>query len=484
VGKQLIKPVRMFKRAPSYAVILGLLVLGLPLTDRAQESKPERPVLRISLEDAVQMGLRNSQDIRIASSQSRESATSITSARASLFPVINATFDYTRTLSAQTFALPPGFNLAGLPFGQANNYNFGVGYNQPLFRPGIFRGIEIAKQYYRSAQDQETETQLDIVLGICQGYYGAVLADRLADIARAQIDQLDAQLKDVRLQRQAGNASDLDVSRVEVNRENVAPQLSDALNARDQAILGLKRLIYLPVATDLVLTDQLSAEGFRPVTDGDIAELTAASVKQRAAVRAAQRLNTIRQAEIKQAKTAFWPTVDIIGNVGEQAFPSNLIPNRSEFQDNYTIGFRVSIPLFEGGQKIARVRAARERLTQSELQLEKLVLSVQTDVEEWRLKLKRAEALIESRARASQQAARVYELTDLSYRQGSSTHLDLTDARTNLRLARANEVQTVHDYYSAYLHLIRSVGVPAPNFVRSQSLSSHKPGSGTPSPSK
>jgi outer membrane protein len=222
------------------------------------------------------------------------------------------------------------------------------------------------------------------------------------------------------------------------------------------------------------LTDHLQAEGFKPVPDGDIFELTSRNVSQRAAVRAAERLNKIRRSEITQAKVAYLPSVDLNGNMGEQAFASDLLPKRSEWQDNWTIGFRVSIPIFDGGQKHARVRAAQERLKQSELQLDRLVLSVQTETEDWRVKLKRAEELIANRGRASQQAARVYDLTDLSYRQGTATHLDLTDARTSLRLARANEVQSVHDYYSAYLHLIRSVGVPPDNFSKIQALSSHQ----------
>ena len=448
----------------------------------AQLKTPEaHSKLALSIEDAVAMGLQKSQDIRIAASQSREGATSITIAKSVFYPNINASFDYSRTVAMQVFNFPAGFNLGGLglPFGQANSYTFGLSYSLPLFRPGIFRGVQIAKDYYQSAKDQETEVQLNTVLNICETYYGGLLAYRLAEIAQVQIDQLEAQLKDIRLQKQAGNASDLDVSRVEVNRENVAPQLSDALNARDNSLLQLKRLINVPLNTELVLTDQLKAEGFKALPETEVAELTSRKTTQRAAVRAAERLNRIRTAEIKQAKAAYLPSADINGNIGEFAYPADLFPRKSDWQDNWTIGFHVTIPVFAGGQRVARVRAAQERLEQAQLQLESLLLSVQADTEYWRTKLKREEDLIVTRGRASQQASRAYDLTELSYKQGTATHLDLTDARTSLRLARANEVQTVHDYYTAYLRLIRSVGVPPGNFTRIQSLSSHQtfPGS-------
>lgn len=452
--------------APKPFFLCFLLVFPWPALGQ------EAPKIALSLEGAVQLGLQKAQDIKIAESQSRESKTSVDAAIGSILPAVNAQFDYTRSLTI--IPLPAAFNIPGLPFGQANTHTFGLAFSQPVYRAGSVRGIEIAQDYFRSAKDQETETRLDTVLNICETYYRAVLAERLSEIAQLQIDQLEAQLKDVRLQRQAGNASDLDVSRVEVNRENVAPQLADALNARDDAMQSLKRLLNLAVSTDLSLIDELNAEKFSPIGDEDIRELSQTAVQQRAAVRAAERLNRIRQAEIKQAKAAFLPTVDIVGNIGEQAYPKDFIPRSPDFQDNWTAGFRVSIPIFAGGQRIARVKAARERLQQSEFQLEKLLLFIRSDVENWRVRLKRAEDLIGSRTRASKQAVRVYELTELSYRQGTGTHLDLTDARTNLRVARANEVQALHDYYTAYLRLIRTVGVPPENFAQVQTLSSHK----------
>ncbi|MHB8523310.1 MAG: TolC family protein [Limisphaerales bacterium] len=465
---------RVRSRVLGLSLVLLLMMRGLI----AAEQTP--PQLTLTVEGAVERGLKLGQEVRIAESQSRETRTQTDIARSLVLPSINAQSDYTRSLTPLQLSLPPGLSFGGLPFGQVNTYNFGLVFGQPLYHPGAIRGIRIAEDYFRSAKDQETETRLDLVLNICQAYYGAVLAERLAEIAQVQIDQLDAQLKDIRLQRQAGNASDLDVSRVEVNRENIEPQKVDALNARDQALLLLKRLVNVDVHTDLTLADQLTAENFQPISDAEIGDLMNAAVQRRAAVRAAQRLTRIRAAEIKQAKAAYLPSLDFFSRLNEQAFPQTTLPMRSDYQDDWSVGFRLSMPLFDGGQRWANVRAAKERLKQADLQLELLLETVQSNTEESRLRLKRAADLIVTRLRASQKAVRVYDLTDLAYLQGTATYLDVTDARTNLRQARANEVQAVHDYYVAYLQLIRTVGVSPEDFARAQSLSSHKPTAASP----
>lgn len=448
------------------SLVLVLMTCGVGLAQQAP------PKLTLTVEEAVHRGLQHGQEVGIAESQSRETKTQIGSARSLALPTLDGAASYTRSFAVQTFVLPPEFGT--LPFGNANTYNFSLTLSQPLFRPGALRGIRIAEDFFRSAKDQETETRLDLVLSICEAYYGAELSERLAEIAQAQIEQLEAQLKDIRLKKQAGDASDLDVARVEVNRENIEPQVADAYNARDEAMLRLKRLINSDFHAELNLVDQLKAEDFHPIGDAEISDLISSAFQRRAAIRVAQRLTRIRREEIKQAKAEFLPSVDIFARLGEQAFPAAVLPTQAGFQDDWAAGVQVSMPFFEGGRRLAKVRAAKERLKQADLQLEQLLEVVQTDTEVSRLKLKRAAGLIESRTRASQKAVRVYELTDLAYLQGTSTHLDLTDARTNLRQARANEVQAVHDYYVAYLRLLRTVGVSPEDFAKAQTLSSHK----------
>jgi outer membrane protein TolC len=429
---------------------------------------------QLSVEDAVEMALSESHDIRIAMSQARETATQVSVARADALPNVSLQFSYSRLISPDSFQLPPGLDLGNLPFGRENTYNTALGIVQPLYRPGVLRGIRIAREYFRIAQDQTAETQLTTVLNVCLTYYDAVLAHQLAEIAQAQLDQFESELKEIRLRREAGEASDLDVSRAEVNRANVEPQLVDALNTRDSAMLRLRQLINLDAEADLVLTDELNTDGFKPIEDTELGDLTSASLQHRAAVRVAQRQVHIRREEVKQARAAYLPSLDAVGSFGYQAYPADTIPDADEWQKNWTAGLQLSIPIFEGGRRRAGVIAAKERVEQAALQLDQLVRAIRIEVERWRIQLKRAEALIVTRAHASDQAVRVYELTGLSYRNGSATYLELTDARTNLRSARANEVLTLHDYVAAYLNLIRAVGVAPEAFAHVQDLESHK----------
>ena len=435
-------------------------------------AQPLRPQLSLTIAEAVTRGLDISEEVKLAASQTRETATGVSVARSAILPQANGQFQYTRTI--RTLFSIPGFANVPLPLGQANGYNMALVLSQPLYRPGAMRGIQIAKDYLKSAKDQESESRLDLVLQICQSYYDTLLANSLAAISQAQVDQLEAQLHDVQLQRQAGNASDLDVLRVQVNRDNIAPQLVAVINSRDDSLFALRQLLNIEKNTDLVLADQLLADGFRPVDETELETLVRNALDTRASVRAARRSAAIQELQVKQARAAYYPSVDAVGQLGEQAYPENFFPNNRDFIDNWSVGFQINIPLFSGGRRKAQVKAAEERAKQAWLQLELVKESVESQAEEARRELRRSADLVATRTRTTAQAARVFELTELAYKQGVAGHLELDDARLNLRQSRSNETQAVHDYYLFYLRLLRLVGIPAEAFTSANSLSSHK----------
>ena len=414
-------------------------------------------VISLSIADAVSIGLANSTALKIANSQTRQAAAGVMSARSAILPSVNGTYQYTHTIQ-QVFTIP---GVPFLPFAQPHMYTMGISGTQPVYRPGSIRGIQIAKGFLANAKDQESEIRLELVLEICQAYYGSVLANTLAEIARLQIALLDRQLEEVRLQRKTGNASDLDVLRVEVNRSNTEPELIRAIDARDDALRALRNILTLADWAEVKLTDQLSTEGFTPVSDNELNHLVYNALSSRPRIQAAEELVRVRENQVKAARSAFYPSIDAVGNFGEMAFPNTFWPSTSSMFDNWTIGFQINLPLFSGFRRIANIRTANEQAIQARESAKQAQQDVVNEATTARRQLIRTAGLVQSRAEGTTRARRVFELTDLAFREGSANYLDIDNARMNLAQASANETQAVHDYYMNYLRLLRVVGIPA-----------------------
>lgn len=476
-----------------------LTIIAVAFTSPASVSAQQTAVtttdtIALSLSDALRRGLNDGEEAKLATASVEVAGQQVASVRSGVFPQFSGRLGYTRTIrtpfgSSRGFSLPDSlkFNpdpmasieerlrylekntahaglgalsslFSGLPFGQKNTYLATLSITQTVFDPSVFAGLKIAKEFEQMAKSQATEQRLDVALNIIQAYYDAVLADRLATIVAASAEQLAAQSRQVNLVRAAGNASDLDVLRVEVDLQNIEPQRVGALNQRDVALLNLKRLINVPINQPVALLDQLQADGFRAVPGDFVAQLADNALKQREAIAASDREVDIRHQQVSLAKGAYLPTVSMSANFGKQALPSDFIPSTADFRDDWNAGLAISIPIFSGGKRKADVELARVQLKTSELQLAQLRESVSLDVAQQRGELERASALIRARAQTVAQAERVYSLTNLSYERGQQTSLELSNSRLQLQQARGNEAQALHDYYVALAKLLRAAG--------------------------
>ena len=463
----------------------------------AQVTPPAPPVrgdtVPLALSEAVRRALEESEEIGLARSQVQLADAQVTETRAGALPQIGGTLGYTRTFASAFqsggFTLPDSLRfepdslasieerisylernapLAGLgglgslfgnlPFGQENAYSFNLNASQLLYSGGrTGAALRIARDFREAARLGLTEETAEIELQVRTAYYRALLAQELEEIATAALQQAEAFLAQERLRLGAGRASELDVLRAEVSRDNLRPQLVEARNAAELSLLNLKRLTDLPLEQPVRLTTPLAAPPASVLAqDGPSPQL---QVAQRAAVAAAERQVSIREQGVRVARGAYLPNVSVQMNYGRQLFPSTMFAFNEEWRTDWTAGLNVNIPIFNGFQRSAQLQQARVELERARLQLSQLREGVQLQYEQARGERERARAAISARQRTVDAATRVYELTTLRYSQGLATQLEVSQARLELLQARTNLAQAVADFYIADAGVSRAAGV-------------------------
>jgi len=487
--------------------LLAVVLLAplVPAGLAAQEPPAEAGAARIqlSLQDALSRALEQSEEVRLAKAQVDAARAQARRARSAALPQVNAQFGYTRTLrsvfqNVGGFTLPDSLRfepdptlpleervkyledktpnaalgaLGGLfrnlPFGNEHTWVAGLSVSQPLFTGGrISSAISAAEAAADAASAALEEARAEIALDVKRAYYDALLASRSVEIVEMSTELAREHLEQVRLRLSAGRASELEALRAEVELENLMPQLVQARNQRDVAMLNLKRLINLPVDAEIELTTELDAQ---TSTGTDLVaiklpELDEAEdlLNRRAALRAAREQVTISEEQVDIARAAYLPTVALTGSLMRQAFPAGSFgfPARNDWRDDWTVGFAVQLPLFQGFKRGADVDAAKAQLRQAELQLEQLREALRLQYRQAKSELERAQAQVAAASRTVEQAERVYELTELRYREGLATQLDVSNARLALQQARINQVQAYHAAYTALAQAERMLGLP------------------------
>ncbi|MEP0548157.1 MAG: TolC family protein [Rhodothermales bacterium] len=480
---------RLFPLFPALVVLAAFATSAT-----AQDIVPPRPVgapLALSLDEAVLMAVERSEEVGLARSQVDLAAAQTRQAYSALFPQISANLNYTRAIQSSTeiggddtvvdpaliFDPDPtapledrvtylednagnaalgaiGGLFSGLPFGQKNTYAATISLGQTIYSPQLGAGIQIAKHFREAAGYNLTEELADIRLQVQQAYIQALVAQELVVISQAAIVQAQSFLDTEQLRLTAGTNSELEVLRAQVELENLRPQLVQAQNAAELAVLDLKRLTNLPYGQPVALTTPLTLPA--PDELENVALDAEALVSGRAAILAAEEQVAIAEQQVRLKRAAYLPSVSFQANYGRQLFTEEIFDFGGEWRPDFTVGVGVSVPIFNGFRRSAEVQQARVELSQAEFQTAQLREAVQLQAEQALGEKRRARALIAARQQTIEQAGRVYRLTGLQYDEGLSTPLEVSDARLSLLQARTNLVQALADFYNADANLLRA----------------------------
>jgi outer membrane protein TolC len=468
----------------------------------AQVQKIATPPIPLSLEDAIRRSVQQSEEVQLASADVDLASTRVRAAQSQRLPQINATTSYTRTFQSPfsrglDFDLAPDqqFNpdpnapleqrvryleenadnavlstlagllttsLQGVGLGSPHTYGVNLGGSQLLFSSGRVRAaIDIATEVREAARFTTRERAGEVELEVQRAYYQALFAGELETIAAAALVQAESFHNQVQLRLKAGYASDLDVLRAEVERENLRPQLIEAQNARQLAELNLKRLVNIPLEQPIALTTPLEI----PLNahDDSVFENAEMLLETRPAVRAAESQVAARRAGVDAARAAYLPSVNLQLAYGAQAFPFGVVDfSDAAWRPNGSAIVGVQVPVFNGFQRSADVGQAQVQLRQAELQLAQLREAIRLEYEQARGERERARATIAARQRTVEQAQRVYDLTVLRFEQGQATQLEVSDARLALLQARSNLAQALTDFYIATASVRRALGLVGP----------------------
>lgn len=470
------------------ALLFAVLTLGA--VRLAAQQPAAGPVPRsLSLEDAIRTAEQQSATIGIARAGMTRAEGQDDQARSQFLPQIVASLGYTRTLRSQfsgfSFGGPSdttgpktesvcaphiastatpqerdaalaqavtcqsaslGSSFQSVGFGAANQYVFGLQVSQNLFTWGRLTGQRTAAVAGQRVADIEFNAQrAQLALDVTQAYYDAVLAQQLVVIADSTLAQTDELLRQTQVARQVGNASEFDLLKAQVTRDNQRPLVLQAETNRDVAVLNLKRLLQLPLDDSIALTTPIENAPVPSLTGIATAPAPDTSAADRAAVRQAAQNLRAQQGLLQVAKSARYPSLALTSGYQRLFFPQTAFPSWNNYRENWTVGVSAQVSLFSGGNTHGAELIAQANVEQARAQLQQTEQYAALDARVAMRQLAQAEASWQASAGTSEQAQRAYAIDQVRYREGISTQTDLAQSRLLLQQAEANRAQAARD---------------------------------------
>jgi outer membrane protein TolC len=186
-----------------------------------------------------------------------------------------------------------------------------------------------------------------------------LLATELLGIARSQL--------------QAGTGVGLDVTRAQAQLAATRANLIAARNAREHAHLDLLRALSLPVGTPIQLADSLSTTDAEQVPADETA-LVAQAIRTRPDIIAEEQRVRAAQLGLSAIRAERLPTLGLVADDGV------IGKNGAKLLNTYTWGLQVSLPIFDGFRREARVQEQQSVVREAEIRQRDLELQAAADV--------------------------------------------------------------------------------------------------------
>lgn len=467
----------------SAPVAFMLFIMAGAIAPRALDAQESAGAM--GLEQVVRTALGSNRDVIAARLGLREANERVSEAWSNVYPTVDLNVSYTRNISPPVNFLPAAIfdptagpdDYIGVQFGADNQWTSSLSVEQPLFRPSVFVALGAAGRF-ESLQEESVRGQTQaVVTRVRVAYYQLLLAQEQVRLTENSLHRVRQSLDETQALHRAGLASEYDVLRLQVEFANMQPNLRRAQNASLQARrqiaveLDVSDQESLEVKGSLAEMDLENIEANTPANrevlaftgfQGGVGEAVRVAGDLRSDVRQLELIEDLRRSEMRLEQVSYLPEVTLFGNYIINA-QDNGSPNffaRGDGQRAYSrmVGVRVSIPIFQGFSRDARIDQKRALVRQAEAQTQKGVDQAVAQVKSL------IEATDEARLRARgqrlavTQAERGFEIASAQYREGLSSQLELTDSEVALRQSEFNYAQAVYDYLVARAQLDEATG--------------------------
>jgi outer membrane protein TolC len=363
--------------------------------------------------------------------------------------------------SLQDHPVVPALSPKAIRFSDTT-YDVGVEVRQLLFNFGQTRKrMEAARSLELAADRSLARAGDEVTFQITALFHQRLMTDDLLKAAEGSRRSLQQLVDDLNKRLAVGKAARLDLMKAQVRLSSAESQIAMLQAQRTNAQSMLLAAMGYSGPDIVWQAGDAPADATLPQTPNQ--ELLAGVCQQRYDFQALDAVVASAMAAEEASRSSRWPTIAAFGQYmqygGVNPEPARLDGNQDDgWEDNYTIGVKLTLPVFDSGLRSGEIAAAHARRVKAEAQREALRLKIQQQVQTAVAELRSAKLRLDSSREAMQAARQALEDERNKYTAGKSTINDLLDAEAASLLAESQYSSSGHQVQIAVVNLRLSMG--------------------------
>lgn len=419
-------------------------------------SVPTRPipsVIRISLQDAINRGLKQNLGLLLSNTDIRSARGQRWEQLSALLPhVTSAPYVDVSQINLKEAGISFSFPGVTLPssVGPFSYFDARAAVAQSLFDWKAINNARAATQSVKSAEHTYKNARDLVVLAVGFTYLQAVADEARIETAEAQVKTAQALYDQATDQVNAGTSPAIDGLRAKVELQTRQQQLIQAKNNLAIQKLTVARVVGLAPGQEFELTDKSLYQPFEGI---GLDEALKRAYASRSDYQAA--LSDVRAAEFvrKAAVAGYFPSLSFNADYGTGgAHPSTAT-------QVFDVRGTLVIPIFQGGSVHGEVLQADAKLEQSRERLDSLRAQIDADVRTALLNLQSAADQVNVARSNIDLAEQTLAQSRDRFTAGVTDTVEVVQSQEAVASAHEQYISSLYSYNYAKISLARAQGV-------------------------
>jgi outer membrane protein len=435
------------------SILLGATTAHAQSNAKAQALPGVAPtdVLRLTLDQAVGMALKQNPTAQIAILTAAQSEQDKNIARADLLPQVNATIS-DEAQKINILAQFGGRNpFPGFPktVGPYQIFSAGPSVSTPVFDLTLWRRYQAARNTSEASKANSLSTREQVILLTVSQYIGTLRAVANVQASQSRVNLAQALYDQAADLQKEGVGTGIDTLRANVELQNEKQRLLEAQNDRETLLYGLSRLLNLDPRQKIELADALN---FSDTPQPEIEASIAAALADRQEWKALNSQIKAAEGEKKAAQSERLPSVRFDGDYAYFGSSGNTtLPT-------YTYQASVHLPLFTGGRIRAEVVRTDLEIRKLEEQRADLRNQLALDVKTALLNLESARNEVQVANLGVQLSKEEVNQARDRFNAGVANNIEVIQAQDSLSRANDNQIAALYRFNQARADYARSIG--------------------------
>ena len=414
-------------------------IIFAPIFAMAQEgvSKGSK-ALPLTLEQALEIALSESNTIKIADMTVEKTGYAQKGSYAALYPNINVSGSYQRTLLKQVMVMDMGGQAMEIKVGRDNNITTSASASMPLVNAQLWESLKLSAMDVELAVEQARSSKIGMIKQVKQAFYAVLMAQKTLEVVTEVYNNAKENYEKTEQRFNVGKVSEVDRLRAQVTMMNAEPNVSSAANAILLTNWQLKAVMGIDLETEIEVFGDLNDytnEMLAPYATED--DLSSNSTLLQLDIQ-----NRMLESTIKMQKNQYIPTLAANINYNYSAMGDNQL---SWFPSS-TAAISLSVPVFDGFQKHYNIKQTKVSKYMLELQREDTERNLRVAIRNFNDQMALCIKNFQAADATVGIAEKSYQISEKMYEVGKTTLVELNDAQLALQQAQLTQAQAVYNF--------------------------------------